>query len=135
MRGYKRVVRCFPHEAHDLVPCLEVLERANAAEALAAATGPTIADPESAEISGSGSASSKDELQKKALLASANASIPWSTKYILYLWLSMMLLSPFDLNTIISQRNFAKQSSEDAIDRILELAQVGLCDTGRLRDA
>ena len=29
VRGYKRVVRCFPHEAHDLVPCLEILERSN----------------------------------------------------------------------------------------------------------
>ena len=57
---------------------------------------------ESAELDGS--SSSKDEIKAKGVVANPNAVIPWSTKYILYLWLSMMLLSPFDLNTIISQR-------------------------------
>ncbi len=50
--------------------------------------------------------------------------IPWSTKYVLYLWLSMILLSPFDLNTIVSG---------DPVSRILSVAKLGLANSGLLR--
>ena len=69
VRGYKRVVRCFPHEAHDLLSCLEVLEMAVFAEddedEAAGNTGDAQRKPNPGDAGGT---------QQKA-----GSAVPWST--------------------------------------------------------
>ena len=80
IRGYKTIVKFFPHEAADLEPCFYYLEGLN------------------------------------------NNSL-WQSQYILLIWLSMIVLVPFDLDTI--------DSSGNLIQRILTHTKSMLEHTGK----
>ncbi len=81
VRGHKVVVRFFPHEAADLERALGVLDGVRAA----AASG--------AGGVGGGAAATGDA---DAALAA------WEAQSVLLLWLSMLILTPFDLATVDS---------------------------------
>ncbi|CAD7960476.1 unnamed protein product [Amoebophrya sp. A120] len=51
----------------------------------------------------------------------------WATSYVLYLWMAMILYSPFDLNTIMSIDN--------PIDHLFKLAYRSLSHSSRLRES
>ncbi|CAD7937707.1 unnamed protein product, partial [Amoebophrya sp. A25] len=98
VRGFKRIVQFFPHEASDLLPCVGLLE------------GMLLS------VDGSGD-------EKNA------PTTPWATKYVLFLWLAMILYSPFDLRTIFAEEE------RSPVEKVLELAKLGLRDPSRLREA
>ena len=77
VRGYKTVVRFFPHEAKDVEPVVGLLVKSHSAAAAAAAAG---------------SAMEAEEL-----------GTAWETRATLILWLSILVLIPFDLVTVDSQ--------------------------------
>ena len=83
VRGYKTIVKFFPHDAADLEPCFYYLEG----------------------------------------LSSGNL---WQSQYILLIWLSMIVLVPFDLDTIDSNGNL--------ITRILDHTKTFLEHTGKPRE-
>jgi tubulin-specific chaperone D len=83
IRGYKTILKFFPHEASDLEPCFYYLEG--------------IKDP-----------------------------TLWQSQYILLIWLSMIVLVPFDLDTI--------DSSGNLINQILSRTKTFLEHTGKPRE-
>jgi hypothetical protein len=54
----------------------------------------------------------------------------WCVKYILLLWLSIVVLVPFDIDTIDSK----KGDEEILIKRIINLCKVGLENSGKIRE-
>eukprot|EP00742_Colponemidia_sp_Colp-10_P003876 GILJ01004127.1.p1 GENE.GILJ01004127.1~~GILJ01004127.1.p1 ORF type:complete len:1237 (-),score=209.83 GILJ01004127.1:67-3777(-) len=90
VRGYKTIVKLFPHEVADLEPTFELLE------------GQDRGDHET-----------------------------WETRYVLLLWMSMIALIPFDLDTVDST---LLQGGKSAVNRIVELSQEYLSDTGKTRE-
>lgn len=119
VRGYKTVVRFFPHEAKDLEPVVALLVRSHDA-ALDAST------PVEAEELGTA----------------------WETRATLILWLSILVLIPFDLVTVDSQvstggddgaavaaRGGAGTEAPPVVMRILDLCKRRyLADPGIVRD-
>lgn len=83
VRGFKTIVKFFPHEAADLEPCFYYLE------------------------------------------GLAGSSL-WQSQYILLIWLSMIVLVPFDLDSI--------DSSGDLINKILAHTKGFLEHTGKPRE-
>eukprot|EP01083_Nonionella_stella_P092354 258519_1 len=57
----------------------------------------------------------------------------WETRYGLMLWLSMMVLIPFDLTTIDS--NVGQSGKAGIIDRLISVGQDFLTDSGKTREA
>ena len=53
----------------------------------------------------------------------------WQVPYILVLWLSIIVLVPFDLTTIDSQR-----SREVLVKRIINIGRSHCVDAGKIRD-
>lgn len=119
VRGYKTVVKFFPHEAKDLEPVVALLVRSHDA-ALNAST-----------------AVEAEEL-----------GTAWETRATLILWLSILVLIPFDLVTVDSQvstggddgaavaaRGGAGTEAPPVVMRILDLCQRRyLADPGIVRD-
>ena len=108
VRGAKTVVKFFPHEARDLEAVVALLVRSHDAQVCAT----TLED--------------KDEL-----------GTAWETRAVLILWLSILVLIPFDLVTVDS---LARDDGDDAeappvVMRILRLCQDRyLSDPGIVRD-
>ena len=111
VRGYKTVVKFFPHEARDLEPVVGLLVKSHDAR-LAAAT-----------------------LEEADELGSA-----WETRATLILWLSILVLIPFDLVTVDSavedrDDDAAAAEAPPVVMRILRLCQDRyLSDPGIVRD-
>jgi len=85
VRGYKTIVKFFPHEVSDLEQVAEMLH-----------------------------------FQEET---------PWEIPYILVLWLSIIVLVPFDLTTIDSQKN-----QEILVQRIMNIGKQYAESPGKLRD-
>ena len=108
VRGAKTVVKFFPHEARDLEAAVALLVRSHDAEVCATT------------------------LEEKDELGTA-----WETRAVLILWLSILVLIPFDLVTVDS---LARDDVDDAeappvVMRILRLCQDRyLSDPGIVRD-
>ena len=108
VRGYKTVVKFFPHEARDLEPVVGLLVKSRDAR-LAAST-----------------------LEEADELGTA-----WETRATLILWLSILVLIPFDLVTVDSAVEDAAAAAEapPVVMRILRLCQDEyLSDPGIVRD-
>lgn len=88
VRGYKTVVKFFPHEAADLEPCVEMLH----------------------------------------FLETQNYWIPC----MLCLWLSIIVLVPFDIATMDSKK--AGDQYETLVKRILNIGHDFITTTGKIRD-
>ena len=91
VRGFKTVIKFFPHEVTDLEPCLNLLSDE---------------DP--------------NDLEK------------WFTRYVLQLWLSILVMVPFGLETIDSRDCDA---GIGLIDRILSICKFSLSESAKTRDA
>jgi len=88
VRGYKTVVKFFPHEAADMEPCVEMLH--------------------------------------------FNNSPLYYIPCMLCLWLSMIVIVPFDINTIDSKKD--GDSYEILVKRILNLGKEQITSPGKVRD-
>lgn len=91
------------------------------------------------------------------LLKSQNQAdfVTWETRYVLLLWVSVLVLIPFDISTIDSQTvftfslhfvyhwylhlsqfsNYEKKSKEPLLDQIVTIGKSYLKDTGKCKDA
>lgn len=105
MRGYKTVVKFFPHEVSDMEQVVELLHFQ--------------ATPDTSKHDRS--APPKD-------FSGWNAQY-WQVPYILVLWLSIIVLVPFDLTTIDSQR-----TQEILVKRIINIGLQYSVDAGKIRD-
>lgn len=94
-RGYKHVIKLFPHEVADVEPCVQAL---------------VCQDPAAHES--------------------------WEMRYILLLWLSILVLIPFDLTTVDSSAGYGGHSSTSGgiVGSILLLCRSYLSDPGAVRD-
>lgn len=92
VRGYKTVVKFFPHEVRDLEPALELL----------------LAQGEPADTT------------------------HWETKYVVLLWLSIIVRVPFDLASIDTSQGAGDGGS--LLDRIMSVAQSYLPQPAKTRD-
>jgi hypothetical protein len=68
-------------------------------------------------------------LLEPVLEAVGRQGLQWQTKYILLLWLSLIVLAPFDLERIQSS------TEEGLVQRLLDLAKGELASPGKERDA
>ena len=107
VRGAKTVVKFFPHEARDLEPVVALLVRSHDAQVCATT------------------------LEEKDELGTA-----WETRAVLILWLSILVLIPFDLVTVDSlARECDDAEAPPVVMRILRLCQDRyLSDPGIVRD-
>ena len=107
VRGAKTVVKFFPHEARDLEPVVALLVRSHDAQ-LCVTT-----------------------LEEKDELGTA-----WETRAVLILWLSILVLIPFDLVTVDSlAEDLDDAEAPPVVTRILRLCQDRyLSDPGIVRD-
>jgi len=87
VRGYKTVVKFFPHEVADLEPVVE-------------------------------------------LLHFQESEGEWWIPYVLVLWLSLIVLVPFDIESIDSKKN-----REVLVKRILNIAKGHVASPGKVREA
>ena len=104
VRGYKTIVKFFPHEVSDMEQVVELLHFQ--------------ATPEV----------ETERTQTPADTSNWNAQY-WQVPYILVLWLSIIVLVPFDLTTIDSQR-----SQEILVKRIINIGRAHCIDAGKIRD-
>ena len=86
VRGYKTVVKFFPHEVADMEPVVELLHF-----------------------------QSTDE---------------WWIAYVLTLWLSIIVLVPFDIDTIDS-----KKDQDILVKRIINICKTHIANSGKIREA
>jgi hypothetical protein len=89
VRGFKVVIKFFPHSVADLEPCLDLLDKQDMRD-----------------------------------------SETWETRYVLLLWLSILVMVPFGLNTVDSAT-----SGSNLIDRIVEACKKCLGEAAKTRDA
>jgi HEAT repeat protein len=96
VRGYKHVVKIFPHEVADVEPCVQALV-------------------------------CQDVTDHKT----------WEMRYVLLLWLSILVLIPFPLNTLDSFSYSGKDgaSNKGIVLTILDLCKGFLSDPGAVRNA
>ena len=92
VRGYKKVVRLFPHEVADLEPVFHLLQAQNT-----------------------------DDHET------------WHVRYSLLLWLSIIVIVPFDLQTIDS--SVGSTGGPSLVDRIISVCKLYLRDSGPVRNA
>lgn len=90
VRGYKTVLKFFPHEVADMEPVVEILHFQ----------------------------AGSDE---------------WWISYILILWLSIIVLVPFDIDTIDSKASSASQ--EILVKRIINICKSFISNSGKIREA
>ena len=65
-----------------------------------------------------------------------NQIIIWESKYILLLWLSVIILVPFDLSTIDSRYiQIDKESGDDIVTNLIEVSKFYLRSSTKTRDA
>jgi hypothetical protein len=92
VRGYKTILKHFPHEIYELEPLFQIY-----------------------------SSIPKDE--------------EWETRYIILLWLSLIVMNPFDLSIVdSSQRQSVASSSSTLADKMITEARNCLNDAGKVRD-
>ena len=89
VRGFKVVIKFFPHSVTDLEPCLDLIVRQDALDAET-----------------------------------------WETRYVLLLWLSILVMVPFGLNTVDSAT-----SGSNLIERIVDVCKNCLGEAAKTRDA
>ncbi|KAI8998338.1 tubulin folding cofactor D C terminal-domain-containing protein [Gaertneriomyces semiglobifer] len=89
VRGYKTIIKLFTHEAADLEPVLEFLEK---------------------------------------IAESSRNPLFWESRYVLLLWLSLLCMVPFDLQTIDSGVAFGRPP---LVERIVNLCKVYLYAIGK----
>ena len=88
LRGYKTVVRFFPHEVSDMEPVTE-------------------------------------------MLAQLSSTLEYYVPYVLVLWMSIIVLVPFDLTTIDSADQHNQQI---LVQRIIAIARQWIDSSGKIRD-
>ena len=93
VRGYKKVVRLFPHEVADLEPVFHLLQ-----------------------------AQDTDDHET------------WHVRYSLLLWMSIIVIVPFDLQTIDSSVGSSTEGPS-LVDRIISVCKMYLRDSGPARNA
>ena len=104
VRGYKTIVKFFPHEVSDMEQVVELLHFQETPEL---------------EV---------ERTQTPKETTNWNPQY-WQVPYILVLWLSIIVLVPFDLTTIDSQR-----SQEILVKRIINIGRTHSTDPGKIRD-
>ena len=105
VRGHKTIVTFVPHDVTDLEPVLKLLIQHTYTSSSAAAA--------------SSVSSSADH---------------WQTRYSLLLWLSILVLIPFDLMTVDSHSTVIDGRSHTLISALIHIGQHYLADTGASRD-
>jgi hypothetical protein len=140
VRGAKTVRRFLPHEARDLEPLVALTRAVDTAfapdtttttttttdgAAAASTASPTIATAATA------SAASPTTAAAAAKMAVLHAR-RWQTRYCLMMWLSIVVMVPFDLESIDSDDGPGGQS---VIGAIVALCERHLGDAGRTREA
>lgn len=76
------------------------------------------------------------------LISQQSLNTPWESKYIMLLWLSIIILVPFDLSSIDSnlftnfkeKLNFHTNEANDLIDNLIQLCKLYLESTTKTRD-
>ena len=63
-----------------------------------------------------------------------SSSQTWETRYILFLWLSIITIIPFDLSRMDTPLQACDKPRLSTVDRIYELAKVYLQVTDKTRD-
>lgn len=91
VRGYKTVIKFFPHEVSDLEPVVEMLHFQVGAE-------------------------------------------EWWISYVLILWLSIIVLVPFDIDTIDSKRE-GETDRVVLVKRIINICKGYISNSGKIREA
>ncbi len=100
VRGFKHVIKLFPHEVSQLEPCLFLL----LAHAQASVPTPMATSTATANDSNTGPA--------------------WETRYILLLWLCILCLIPFDICSIDSTMKNITLTSDSNVDMESEDATI-----------
>ena len=101
VRGHKTIVKFFPHEVADLEPCVELLHFQHVGQAA-------------------------DQIPS-GVTASQEHWIP----AMLALWLSMIVMVPFDIQTIDSKKS---DSYDILVKRIINIGAEHISNSGKLRE-
>jgi Tubulin folding cofactor D C terminal len=128
VRGYKQIAKRFPHEVVDVEPVLLVLlslsheNDASYQYNLSITDILTTSSTTSSSISLASVSSSSATLSMSSTSSSSSA-IYWEVKYILFIWMSILMLVPFDLHTIDSSRGEVSKKAleEDDDECVLSL--------------
>lgn len=103
VRGYKTVVKFFPHDASDLEAVLGVLL--------------LVKSPQT----GSAASAASDPMRRTAAPIGAMATDDdqglacWEAQMMLLLWLSMLILIPFDLSTVDTEATLEQRQENRAV--------------------
>ena len=110
VRGPKVMVRWFPHEVSDFNPVLTLLQQQ---------------DPHDYEV-----IFTDPPNPKMAVLMSSSQM--WETRYMLLLWLSFLLMVPFDLSRMDGSN---KGCGHGTLERVFEVAKLYVGVRDKCRDA
>eukprot|EP00854_Cymbomonas_tetramitiformis_P010531 gene10531-12462_t len=109
VRGHKTIAQFFPHEAADVEPVVALL----------------LLTKEAAPPSG-------------AVILDDAEDLCWETQCILLLWLSILVLIPFDLATVdtslAAPAEGRREDTATLVERIVQVSQDFLSDPGKVRD-
>ncbi|ELR13906.1 HEAT repeat domain containing protein [Acanthamoeba castellanii str. Neff] len=116
VRGYKTVVRFFPHEIIDLEPTFSYI------------------------VSHSSLMTSRWQLDDAATNSWDSAGVSddelgWERRYVLFLWLSIICLIPFNLASFPSRQSSSTSEPRTLIDDLVEEAKKDLKAAAKTRDA
>lgn len=111
VRGPKVILRWFSHEVADLEPVLSLLESQDSTDSEV-----LLKEPQTVLY---------------VLLTGSTELQTWETRYILLLWLSIIVMIPFDLSLLDS----SQQSKHETLHRILQLGQHYVLLIDKSRDA
>lgn len=117
VRGAKVIVRWFSHEVADLEPTLSLLQQQDRTEH-------QVNSGWEEWVGHTGSSS-----RGNVMLCSFQT---WETRYILLLWLSIIVMIPFDLSRLDGSIG---PTQHHTISRVLELARLYLTVTDKSQDA
>lgn len=98
VRGYKTVVKFFPHEVVDLELCLSILKSQDTSDHEVCPVDLVVT---LLVFQGNQRGHARNCPGKHALTEKVSSQT-WETRYVLLLWLSILVIVPFDLSTIDS---------------------------------
>ena len=104
VRGYKTVIKFFPHEVSDMEPVTELLH---------------FQDVFALKM-------------ERTQTAAAQVSREWQVSYLLIIWLQIIVLVPFDLATIDSDKN---KENVTLVKRIINIGTELIRGSGKLKEA
>lgn len=120
VRGYKKIVHHFPHEASDLVPVLSYVKK-------------MVARLHSRRVNAATDAADLNDSIDRS------GDLPWQAVYILFLWLSNLCLLPFQLELFDGKReseeNPGVRDTKSTIHSIVLLALESFKDSSPINQA